>query len=308
VRIPGAKLATSSFRRLRSRVFPHGLILGYHRVVEARQDPYDICVSPRHFAEHLEVLRRCARPMRLWELVEGVQAKDVRSGAVAITFDDGYADLLANAKPLLDRNGMPATVFVVAGALGGPFWWDELAALLGTDNGMAARPGEPQAEAAAPLPTAYHAMRLATPDERERRLTGLRARVGPPVDCPDPLARCLTASELTLLARDGLVTIGAHTLSHASLARLPLTEQQREIRSSKLQLEGLLGEPIRGFSYPDGSLTEETVNLVKRCDFRYACASQEDAVWSRSDAFRLPRLWPGDWDGAQFEEWLQRWL
>jgi peptidoglycan/xylan/chitin deacetylase (PgdA/CDA1 family) len=92
------------------------------------------------------------------------------------------------------------------------------------------------------------------------------------------------------------------------LPAFPSAEQQREIRSSKIELEGLLSDPVRGFSYPDGSLTEETVDLVKGCDFSYACASQEDAVWSRSDAFRLPRLWPGDWDGAQFEEWLQRWL
>jgi peptidoglycan/xylan/chitin deacetylase (PgdA/CDA1 family) len=294
MRIPGAKLTTSAFRRLRSRVLPHGLILGYHRVVDVRQDPYGICVSPRHFAEHLDVLKRRARPMQLWGLVDEVQAKRTPRGAVAITFDDGYADLLANTKPLLERADVPATAFVVAGGLGRPFWWDELAVLL--------------AAVAAPLPAAYRAMRFATPDERERSLTGLRDRAAYAVECPDSLARCVTASELAVLSRDGLITIGAHTLSHASLAGLPRAEQQREIRSSKIELEGLLSHPVRGFSYPDGSLTEETVDLVKGCDFSYACASQEDAVWNRSDAFRLPRLWPGDWDGAQFEEWLQRWL
>ena len=47
---------------------------------------------------------------------------------MALTFDDGYADNLINAKPLLERYGIPATVFVASGYVGAkdPFWWDRL--------------------------------------------------------------------------------------------------------------------------------------------------------------------------------------
>jgi peptidoglycan/xylan/chitin deacetylase (PgdA/CDA1 family) len=99
--------------------------------------------------------------MQLWGLVDEVQAKRTPLwGAVAITFDDGYADLLANAKPLLERADVPATAFVVAGGLGRPFWWDELAALLGTV--AARRPGRVNRSHAATAPRTP--MRLATPE------------------------------------------------------------------------------------------------------------------------------------------------
>ncbi|MEO8367682.1 MAG: polysaccharide deacetylase family protein [Candidatus Solibacter sp.] len=39
-------------------------------------------------------------------------------GAVAITFDDGFANVAAYATPVLERLGLPATIFVVSGYCG----------------------------------------------------------------------------------------------------------------------------------------------------------------------------------------------
>ena len=51
---------------------------------------------------------------------------------MAITFDDGYADNLQVAAPLLAERGLPATFFIVSGTIGSgrEFWWDELEGLL----------------------------------------------------------------------------------------------------------------------------------------------------------------------------------
>ncbi len=48
---------------------------------------------------------------------------------MAITFDDGYVDVLATALPLLERFDLPATVFLATGWLGSSrrFWWHDLA-------------------------------------------------------------------------------------------------------------------------------------------------------------------------------------
>ena len=48
-----------------------------------------------------QVLRPDARPMQLRELSQGLATATYRDRSVVITFDDGYADNLHNAKPLL---------------------------------------------------------------------------------------------------------------------------------------------------------------------------------------------------------------
>src|SRR5262245_17293226 len=106
-------------RRTRAWVGPRPIILMYHRVVDLPFDPQLLAVSPSRFREHLEVIRREFRPLSLAEVAAAVR-EDRRQprGGVVVTIDDGYADNLANARPLLDRFAVPATVFVATGQIG----------------------------------------------------------------------------------------------------------------------------------------------------------------------------------------------
>lgn len=109
-----------------------GLVLLYHRVADLPTDPQLLAVSPAHFRQQLDALTSECRVMALSAMIERVQAGTLPPRSVAITFDDGYADNLTQAAPLLRECGAPATVFVASGYVGGPreFWWDELEALL----------------------------------------------------------------------------------------------------------------------------------------------------------------------------------
>src|SRR5438045_9462568 len=102
----------------------------YHRIADAahESDPWGLCVSPARFAEQLAVLRECGTPLTLRSLVREHERGDVPSGGIVVTFDDGYADNLHAAKPLLERFDVPATVFVTSGQIAkdGEFWWDGL--------------------------------------------------------------------------------------------------------------------------------------------------------------------------------------
>lgn len=124
MRIPGWKTLRQSGRWLRSRLTPGALILGYHRVADLQSDPHGLAVSVEHFAQQLEVLQRLAQPLPLAQLVAHLKAGTLPPRAVALTFDDGYADVLYQALPLLERYEIPATLFVVTGCLGEPFWWE----------------------------------------------------------------------------------------------------------------------------------------------------------------------------------------
>src|SRR6266849_9213569 len=110
------------FERFRSR----SVILLYHRIASVQPDPWSLCVTPRHFAEHLDVLRKYRRT-RLDQLQPSGWSVD-RELSVAITFDDGYADNFLVAQPKLRQYDTPATFFIATGCIDADreFWWDEL--------------------------------------------------------------------------------------------------------------------------------------------------------------------------------------
>jgi peptidoglycan/xylan/chitin deacetylase (PgdA/CDA1 family) len=101
------------------------LILMYHNVDEVQEDPCNICVTPRRFAEQMAWLeRRGLRGVGVAELVEAMRHGRGR-GLVGLTFDDGYEGVSAHALPELARRGFNATVFLVTSQLGGTNDWDE---------------------------------------------------------------------------------------------------------------------------------------------------------------------------------------
>ncbi|HLZ07697.1 MAG TPA: polysaccharide deacetylase family protein, partial [Chloroflexota bacterium] len=107
----------------------NALILLYHRVTTIERDPQMLCVSPENFRQQMDVLRRRGlKLMPLKDLVDSIESNRVPSGAVAITFDDGYADNLEQAAPILRKYEAPATVFATNAYTNcdAEFYWDDL--------------------------------------------------------------------------------------------------------------------------------------------------------------------------------------
>ncbi|MEU2721163.1 polysaccharide deacetylase family protein [Streptomyces smyrnaeus] len=101
-------------------------LLMYHSVAECADDPYRITVSPARLERQLRWLRnRGLRGVSAGQLLRA-RAAGRDGGLVGLTFDDGYADFLTAAVPLLHRYGCTATAFVLPGRLGGDNAWDEL--------------------------------------------------------------------------------------------------------------------------------------------------------------------------------------
>ncbi|QUH02664.1 polysaccharide deacetylase family protein [Saccharopolyspora erythraea] len=101
------------------RALPY--VLMYHSVAEYAQDPYRVTVDPARFERQLRWLER--RGLRGVSMGELMAAGDPR-GLVGLTFDDGYQDFMHHVVPALRRHGFTATVFVIAGRLGGSNVWD----------------------------------------------------------------------------------------------------------------------------------------------------------------------------------------
>ncbi|MFI1991537.1 polysaccharide deacetylase family protein [Actinoplanes sp. NPDC020271] len=100
-------------------------VLMHHSVQDYDIDPYQVTVRPGRFEEQLRWLRRHGRRgVSVRELLRSRHAGR-GAGLVGLTFDDGYADFATQVLPALTRYGFTATVFVVAGALGGANTWDD---------------------------------------------------------------------------------------------------------------------------------------------------------------------------------------
>lgn len=98
----------------------------YHSIADSPDDPYRLTVSPVRFARQLRWLgERGLRGVSVRELLAAAAEGRAR-GLVGLTFDDGYADFVESAVPLLRRHGFTATVYVLPGRLGGDNAWDRL--------------------------------------------------------------------------------------------------------------------------------------------------------------------------------------
>jgi peptidoglycan/xylan/chitin deacetylase (PgdA/CDA1 family) len=203
------------------------LVLAYHGVADVprRRDTFKHFVSPRALSRHISMLLAWGYALvTLGELALSA-ATGQASGLAALTFDDGFADNFSTLLPLLREKGVPATVFVVSGWLGGP---------------------HPHA-----------------PDHR-----------------------ILTAGEVAAL-HDAGVEIGAHTVTHPRLGRLPQAEVLAEMATSKADLEKIVQAPVTSFSYPFGDATPETAVACAEAGFTNACLTSGVGDWQRP--FELPR-------------------
>jgi peptidoglycan/xylan/chitin deacetylase (PgdA/CDA1 family) len=336
--ITGATARPLLGQRLRRRwqgladaVAPPPLILMYHRVAEPTLDPWQLCVSPDHFAAQMQALRRQRRPVALAELTHELAQGRCPRGAVVVTFDDGYADNLSAALPVLEAFEVPATVFCTSGAIGAaaPFWWDRLAGLLLRAEplpsqltlrtsaqhrsfalGAAAHYDDAERAAdrrrsgddddrASPRLRLYREvwawLRELAPADRAQALDQIAAWCGG--DAAD-VAQPLSCSQARALAASALIEIGAHTVSHPALSTLAPDEQRAEIAQSKAQLEALVARPLTSFAYPFGDQGVDTAGLVREAGFRAACTTEAAAVRRGADPCQLPRIAVGDWDAA----------
>ncbi len=292
-------------------------VLGYHRVVDRIDGDGPInpslCITEPTFRRQMEQLRERFVILPLSSVVGALAGElELTEDAVAVTFDDGYRDVLLRAAPILKALRIPAAVFVPTGfaaadsPAGHLLPHDRLYAGLWTarrDGVALDRITEdatlaPLWATAAPLlagegpAAAVEALiRAATAAELARVIAALEARLGSPA--LDDGAAVLRPHEVRALADLGW-EIGAHTEGHVVLTHEPLPEVRRQLASSKAALQAWSGRPCRYFAYCNGYHSPALVAELQRAGYQGAvttCDCPNDA--GRGDPFRIGRkvLW-----------------
>jgi peptidoglycan/xylan/chitin deacetylase (PgdA/CDA1 family) len=322
--------STLSWLKRRRPRLARPVILMYHRIASPARDPWGLSVSPDLFREHLQALKRHRTVLAMDDFVERLCNHSLPARAVAITFDDGYVDNFRVAKPLLEEIGLPATIFLTTGSLGGgSFWWDRLAEMVMTYPEPLRRSIEIDGirleldlppigldSVGPPLPTImgprasarersyfalWQALQPADPVRRASELVALEALFGSPPEMPhdSPMSH-KQAKDLA----SGWISVGGHAREHHPLPALSAERQRAEIEGSMADCATLIGKRPRGFAYPHGERTAQTRQLVEQAGFAWAVSTQEATVNRRDhDLYDLPRLGVGPWTG---KELLQR--
>ncbi|MGH9327218.1 MAG: polysaccharide deacetylase family protein [Terriglobia bacterium] len=301
-----ASRATSLLARFRP---PAALILAYHSVQEYPEAFRDtIGLSNIHsthlFAQHLELVARKFNPVALADLLRGLHDHQrVPSRAVAITFDDGYADNYGVAVPLLERFGIPATFYVTAGAIDpndAALWFIRLRHAFATTQkpewldgkrGRAYSLADTEKRHRAFLEACEHCARVVPPAQEDIATSIERELEVEPVPRNDLM---MTWDQVRKLHRKGY-TVGSHTLSHPNMAHIGEKEARREFEESKRKLEEELGAEVRHFSYPHPVLnpnwTQGTLALCRDAGFKSAVLTANGPVRTGADPYALPRVY-----------------
>ncbi len=302
------------YRSLLSLLSPSGdaarlSVLIFHRVLPEPDPLFPDEMHARRFDSVCDWLSEWFNVLPLDAAVHRLKAGTLPSRAACITFDDGYADNFHVALPILQRHGLVATFFVATGYLdGGRMWNDsiiesvracampelDLSSLGLGSHALDSRQAQRAAIASLIDRIKYQplAERVAVTD-RIAMLAG--------VELPRDLM--MTSDEVKNMRQAGM-QIGAHTQSHPILAGLSDTHARSEIKASQDFLEGLLGERVSLFAYPNGKpgrdYTPQSVEVVRRLGFDAAVSTQWGVTGQSDDTFQIRRFTPWDLDKFRF--------
>ncbi|MHB8773325.1 MAG: polysaccharide deacetylase family protein [Syntrophales bacterium] len=280
-------------------------IVNFHRITEASV-VREIRITPQVFRSQIEYLSREYNIIHLEEMVVGMESGKIPEKSVALTFDDGYRDNYEFAFPVLREFSAPATIFVTTGAIDAGFmhWHRFDEAILQTTRpcvdlnefGFGSHPTSTPEERINTLSILHH--RLKTIDDAQlRRVIDSVARKNGGGYGED--RQMLSWEEIREMQGSGLVTIGAHTVTHPILTKVPRKFAEEEIRKSGRRIREMTGRGADFFAYPNGEVADfnkDIQKMVRASGYR-AAFTMVPIRRNRApiDLFAVPRddIYPG---------------
>ncbi len=222
----------------------------------------------------------------------------------AVTFDDGYLDNLTHALPVLKKHDVPFTVYVSTNFPDGKavLWWDLLEDLLLARDTIEIKTGSER-----------HRFDCASMEEKENVFEAIRSIIigfgetdflprveeifkGLGADIYSKAVElALSWEQVTELAKEPLVTIGAHTVNHYALKELPEDRVVYEVTESKKKIETHIGKEVDHFAYPyggPGHMGAKDLDILKKYGFKTAVTTIPGNIFPghRDHLLYLPRV------------------
>ena len=232
------------------------------------------------------------------DAIDRIDAPSTARFAV-LTFDDGYADALTHALPLMERFRAPFVVYVTTGMMTGNIdaWWLGLAELIRRQDMVEL------SDLGLQFDCRDEARKVNTFVDIERMihtdysvLQHVKAAIASQgIDCGGLAKReAMTVEDLRQLAAHPLATVGAHGCTHANLAMASASAARWEMEESRRLLEDAVQKPILHFAYPFGNARAcgpREAELARASGYRSAVTTRSGSIFPqhRDHLHALPR-------------------
>jgi len=290
-------------------------ILIYHRVLPEADALLPGDPDAATFRWQMQTVARLFNVLPLSEAAERLARGTLPPRAACITFDDGYADNVEVALPILQSLGLAATFFVAVDYLdGGMMFNDRILETLRrvpegevdlSAVGLDTRPVAGVQGRSAVAMEVIRAVKHLDASERQEKVEAVTALSPEPL----PMDLMMSTTQLRHLAASGM-EIGGHTCSHPILTRIPDAQARQEIGGGRETLEAILGQPVTLFAYPNGKPGQDYdgrhVSMVKDCGFHTAVSTAWGVSDRRRDRYQLARFTPWDQSPGRFAVRLVR--
>ncbi len=284
------------------------LVLIFHRVLPQPDPLLPAEPDGATFANQMDLLADNFRVLPLREAVSALARGSLPARSLCITFDDGYANNLKVALPILRSRGLPATVFVAPAFLnGGRMFNDTLieairrapARLDLRSEGLGELDLTHDSQRSDAIDRLLAELKYLEPAERLCRVLDIAACAQ--AELPTDLM--MTDDQVRELHAAG-IEIGAHTMTHPILTRIDAAAAAREMRESKARLEEITRAPVLCFAYPNGRPARDYgrghVELARQSGFVLALSTAWGAATARSDVYQIPRIAPWDTSARRY--------
>jgi peptidoglycan/xylan/chitin deacetylase (PgdA/CDA1 family) len=232
----------------------HFTILVYHSFSENRKHPFKL--DCQVFEKHLCYLKKNYRIFSLSDIVKKLRnSQKLEKNTLCLTIDDGFLDNYEFAYPILKRHSLPATIFVAAGYI----------------------EGRAQVNI-----TEKHLIHNATIEDKYKNSEIYKL----------PQLPMMTWKQVKEMSED-CIEIGAHTINHPILTKVPLDIAKSEIKSSKIVLEEILNKKIKLFAFPNGmkgDYNDELCQIVQSSGYDAAFTVEWGINTVGDDLYRLKRI------------------
>lgn len=280
-----------------------GSIFAFHRVVPEVSAHLngELYVSVQFLEDWLAALHKAGvEVISMSDAVERVADPGRPSSGprfVVVTFDDGYADNLAYALPVLERYQAPFTVYVTTALVEGSgyLWWLGLEHVLRRNEAVEVPPMERRFTAASIEEKAHAIAQVerwvwADVAQHAPMLREVFKRYGVSLSAVTKEAG-LSREQLRELGGHPLATIGGHTTDHPDLTSLSPLQASREMSDNKTFLENLCGRPVDHFAYPYGVGGAREAALAGKAGFKTAVTNKQGCLFPdhRDHRLLLPR-------------------